>query len=90
MITEYFPKVDVTEQVTFVTLNFTGSGDNKLDVLGTTYFFGLTENDDVIKNSPVSTTQPVENSNDSLLWAFFAIPLVVIAVFVAIKIKKKN
>ena len=45
---KYFPKVSVTERVTFVTLNFTGSGDNKLDVLGTTYFFGLTEKDDVI------------------------------------------
>ena len=90
---KYFPKVSVTERVTFVTLNFTGSGDNKLDVLGTTYFFGLTEKDDVINNPPVSTTtttQPVENSNDSLLWITFAIPLVVIAVFVAIKIKKKN
>ena len=88
---EYFPKVSVTERITFVTLNFTGSGDNKLDVLGTTYFFGLTEKDDVIKSSPVSTTiQSVENQNDSLLWISFAIPLVVIAVFVAIKIKKKN
>ena len=89
---KYFPKVSVSERVTFVTLNFTGSGDNKLDVLGTTYFFGLTEKDDVTKNPSVSTTatQPVENSNDSLLWISFTIPLAVITVFVAIKIKKKS
>ncbi len=87
---EYFPKVDATEQVSFVTLNFTGSGDNKLDVLGTTYFFGLTEKDDIIKNQPDSTTQPIENANDSLLWVFFAVPLAVIIVFVAIWIKKRN
>ena len=69
---EYFPKVDATEQVSFVTLNFTGSGDNRLDVLGTTYFFGLTEKDGIINNQPDSTTPPIENTNDSLLWVFFA------------------
>ena len=87
---EYFPKVDATEKISFVTLNFTGSGDNKLDVLGTTYFFGLTEKDDDVESLPVSTVPPTDNSNDYLLWVFFAVPLVVIVVFVAIKIKKRN
>ena len=86
----YFPNVDATERISFVTLNFTGSGDNRLDVIGTTYFFGLTEKDDVIENEPASTAQPIENANDSLLWVFFAVPLAVIMVFVAIKIKKRN
>jgi hypothetical protein len=89
---EYFPKMYATERITFVTLNFTGSGDNKLDVVGTTYFFGLTEKNDAINNPSVSitTTQPVENSNDSLLWIAFTIPLVVITVLIVMKIKKKN
>ena len=87
---EYFPKVDATEKISFVTLNFTGSGDNKLDVLGSTYFFGLTEKDDVIETPHISTAPPIENANDSLLWIFFAVPLVVVIVFIAIKIKKRN
>jgi len=87
---EYFPKMDTTEQVSFVTLNFTGFGDNKLDIIGTTYYFGLTEKDDVVKDQPHSAIQPVENSNDSLLWIFFAVPLVVVIVFVIVKIKKRN
>ena len=40
---EFFPKVNSNEKISFVTLNFTGSGDNKLDIFGTTYLFGLTE-----------------------------------------------
>jgi hypothetical protein len=87
---EYFPKMDATEQISFVTLNFTGSGDNKLDILGSTYFFGFTEKDNVIENQPISTTPPIENANDSLLWIFFAVPLVVVIVFVIIKIKKRD
>ncbi len=87
---EYFPKVDATERISFVTLNFTGSGDNKLDILGTTYFFGLTEKDDILENQPISAIPPIENTNDSLLWIFFAVPLVIVIVFVAIKIKKRN
>jgi len=40
---EYFPKINTNEQISFVTLNFTGSGDNKLEIFGTTYMSGLTE-----------------------------------------------
>jgi hypothetical protein len=40
---EYFPKINTNEQISFVTLNFTGSGDNTLEIFGTTYLSGLTE-----------------------------------------------
>jgi hypothetical protein len=40
---EYSPQVNSNEKIYFVTLNFTGSGDNKLDIFGTTYLSGLTE-----------------------------------------------
>ncbi len=40
---EYFPLVKTSETISFVTLNFTGSGNNQLDVVGTFYLSGLTE-----------------------------------------------
>jgi hypothetical protein len=40
---EYFPQIKTNDKISFITLNFTGSGDNKLDIFGTTYLSGLTE-----------------------------------------------
>ena len=40
---EYAPQVRTNEKISFVTLNFTGSGDNTLDIVGTEYLSGLTE-----------------------------------------------
>ena len=40
---EYFPEVNSNERISFVVLNFTGTGDNELEIIGTTYLSGLTE-----------------------------------------------
>jgi hypothetical protein len=40
---EFFPKIKSNEKISFITLNFTGSGNNKLDIFGTTYLDGLIE-----------------------------------------------
>ena len=40
---EYIPQVRTNEKISFVTLNFTGIGDNTLDIVGTDYLSGLTE-----------------------------------------------
>ena len=40
---EYIPHVRINEKISFVTLNFTGVGDNTLDIVGTDYLSGLTE-----------------------------------------------
>lgn len=40
---EYIPHVRINEKISFVTLNFTGIGDNTLDIVGTDYLSGLTE-----------------------------------------------
>ena len=40
---EYLPQIKTNNKISFVTLNFTGSGDNQLDIFGTTYLSGLTE-----------------------------------------------
>lgn len=34
---EYFPKIKSNDKISFITLNFSGSGNNKLDIVGTSY-----------------------------------------------------
>ena len=38
---EHFPNVNANEKISFLILNFTGSGENKLEIFGTTYLSGL-------------------------------------------------
>lgn len=87
---EYFPNVSVSERVSFVTLNFTGSGDNKLDVFGTTYFFGLTEKNEDAPTESSPDSQLVEVDDDLTMWIVLAIFLIGVIAFVAIKIWKRN
>jgi len=53
---EYFPKVNTNEKISFVTLNFTGSGNNQLEIIGTTHFFGLSEETETPQSNLVSPT----------------------------------
>ncbi len=87
---EYFPKTSETERVTFVTLNFTGFGDNQLDVFGTTYFFGLTEKPDDIPIESPSEPKHVETVDDSAIWfILIVVPIGITAISVII-IKKRH
>ena len=53
---EYVPQVRANEKISFVTLNFTGIGDNTLDIVGTEYLSGLTEiTTDIPPSEPIST-----------------------------------
>ena len=56
---EYNPKVRGNDKITFVTLNFTGLGDSKLDVYATKYLEGIIEEDSV--DSEIDTVEE-ENS----------------------------
>ena len=40
---EYHPNVKINEQISFITLNFTGSGDSKIEIIGTDYLRGLNQ-----------------------------------------------
>jgi len=53
---EYFPKVNTNEKISFVTLNFTGSGNNQLEIFGTTRFFGLSEETEIPQSNPIPPT----------------------------------
>jgi len=39
----YSPKVKVNDQISFITLNFTGSGDSRIEIIGTNYLHGVNQ-----------------------------------------------
>jgi len=86
---EYFPKINSNEKISFVTLNFTGSGNNTLEIFGTTNLLGLTEKDEMEKKVS-SSKQQGETFDDSLMWLALIGFLIVVAAFIVMKIKKRN
>ena len=81
---EYFPQIKTNEKISFVTLNFTGSGDNKLDVFGTTYLSGLSEN---VDEKP---TSEFRESTDYSLELIVLAGSLVVAAFVILMMKKRK
>lgn len=56
---EYFPTVKTNESISFITLNFTGSGNNKIEIIGTEYLRGLEES-----SVPIEDELPTEIPQD--------------------------
>ena len=95
---EFFPKIQSSERIHFITLEFTGSGSNTLSITGTEYLIGLDEitpnqnnssetiDDDFLPPTGEFDTTP---SNDYLIWLMVGGIIVVIVVFVGIKFLKK-
>ncbi len=54
---EYFPTIKLNDNISFITLNFTGSGNNKIEIIGTDYLQGLNQ-------TSIEDPLPVENSQD--------------------------
>ncbi len=80
---EYFPQVKSSERISFITLNFTGSGDNKLEIIGSTYLDGLTEEE-------ILLLEQEESLDSSVMWIVIAGSLIIVAVIVIVIFKKKN
>ena len=79
---EYFPQVNTNEKISFVTLNFTGSGDSKLDVFGTTYLAGLVEKTEKDISPPNLT--PIADYDYGLIYTIVLALLIVGGVIVVI------
>jgi len=47
---QYNPKVKSNDQISFITLNFTGTGNNKIDIIATTTFAEVEENPETTGN----------------------------------------
>lgn len=94
---QYFPTVNTNQQISFVTLKFEGSGENKLEIVGTTHLSGLVpkdgaESDDVLEPeaSSLFLLQESDASDGSLEWQILVSILVTIVVVVLIVVKLRK
>jgi len=95
---EFFPKIQSSERVHFITMEFSGSGSNVISISGTEYLVGMDEitplendssdtpNDDFLPSDGKFDTTP---SDDNLIWLIVGGIVVAIVVVVAIKFVKK-
>ena len=81
---EFFPLVQSNEKISFITLHFTGSGDNVVKIIGSEYLVGLTE----ITSNPTLPLESESLSNDYLIWLVLGCILIVVVVCVVIIIRK--
>jgi hypothetical protein len=95
---EFFPKIQSSERVHFITLEFTGIGSNVISITGSEYLIGLDEIVPIQNNSsekingdflPPGGEFDTTTSNDYLIWLMVGGIVVVIVVFVGIKFLKK-
>ena len=81
---QYFPKIKSNEKISFVTLNFTGTGNHKLDVYGSTYLSGLTE---MVQQEIIPIQEDIEDDYSWLL--ILAGSLCVSGLIIVMKKRKK-
>ena len=81
---EFLPRVESNEQISFITLNFTGSGSNIVKIIGSEYLVDL---DPLISND----TLPLDSKsifNDYFIWLVLGSILIVIVPCIVIIIRK--
>jgi len=95
---EFFPKIQSSEKIHFITLEFSGSGYNVISISGSEYLVGL---DEIIPNEnnsnntfdddflPSDGQFDTTSSDDYLIWLIVGGTVVAIAVVAAIKFVKK-
>ena len=83
---EYVPKIKSNDKVSFVTLNFTGSGENKLEIVGTTYLLGLTEISETDSSSPTFLTTQSSPQDEGSIYATIIMVLLIIGGIIGVVI----
>ena len=95
---EFFPKIQSSEKVHFITLEFSSLGSNVISISGSEYLVGLDEINPIQNNSSEKIDDnflpPVGDfdttpSNDYLIWLIVGGIVVAMVVFVGIKFLKK-
>ena len=97
---EFFPKVQSDEKISFITLNFSGLGNNVVKIIGTEYLSGLDDIIPIENNSsksldndflPPDVQSNETLSDDYLIWLIVGGIVIVITVFGVTKfLKNKN
>ena len=85
---EYVPLVRTNEKISFVTLNFTGIGDNTLDIVGTEYLSGLTEITTDTSPDLIPSVDDEESVYTTIIVALLIIGGIVGAIILAVKRRK--
>ena len=95
---EFYPKIQSSEKVHFVTLKFSGSGSNVLSISGTEYLVDLDEIVPIQNDSSTSSTDSdfmppngqfdTTSSNNNLIWLIVGGIVVAIIAVAAIKFVK--
>ena len=81
---EFLPRVESNEKISFITLNFTGSGSNVVKIIGSEYLVGL---DPIISNDTLSLDyEPV--FDDYFVWIVLGSAFAVIVTCVVIIVRK--
>ena len=95
---EFFPKIQSSEKVHFITLEFSSLGSNVISISGSEYLVGLDEINPIQNNSSEKIDDnflpPVGDfdttpSNDYLIWLIVGGIVVAMVVFVGVKFLKK-
>ena len=63
---EYFPTIKPNDNISFITLNFTGSGNNKIEIIGTDYLQGLNQTI-LIENDSSTENKSQDNAGGCLI-----------------------
>lgn len=89
---EFFPKIQSSERVHFITLEFSGVGSNVVSITGTEYLVGLDEITP-IENNLENDFLPPDNQFDTvenyLIWLIVGGVVVVLVVFGVVKFVRK-
>ena len=81
---EFSPRVESNEKISFITLNFTGSGSNVVKIIGSEYLVGLNP---IISNDTLSLDyEPV--FDDYFVWIVLGSAFTVIVTCVVIIVRK--
>ena len=81
---EFLPRVESNEKISFITLNFTGSGSNVVKITGSEYLVGL---DPIISNDSL----PLDSESifdDYFVWLVLGFALIVIVPCIVIIVRK--
>ena len=81
---EFLPRVESNEKISFITLNFTGSGSNVVKITGSEYLVGL---DPIISNDRL----PLDSESifdDYFIWIVLGSALIVIVPWIVIIVRK--
>ena len=89
---EFFPKIQSSERIHFITLEFSGVGSNAVSITGTEYLVGLDEIipiENNLENDFLSPDDQFDTVENYLIWLTVGGIVVVVVIFGVVKFVRK-